>query len=89
MSHDKIFTQFPAVEEGTYWMLDINRIECIGQSTARTGAVIYTPERTYMSVVDAQALNEGNFPDAAAYCYQILANAAIAASEEPMRVPGE
>jgi len=92
VSHEKIFTQFPATGktmDSSYYILDINSIEAICQTDTREVAVIYTAKRMYQCEVDTAALDEGNFPDAAQYCYQILANAAIAASEEPMRVPGE
>ena len=80
MSHDKIFTQFPGVTNGEYHMLDINAIESISQSSEREVVVIFTATRYYSCTVETDALDQGNFPDAAQYCYQILANAAINAA---------
>lgn len=83
MSHEKIFTQFPATGKtmlSSYYMLDINAIECISQTETREVAVIVTAARTYQVEVDTAALDEGNFPDAAMYCYQIMGNAAINAA---------
>jgi len=83
VSHEKIFTQFPGSGGRPYYMLDINAIESICQTDQREIAVIITERMSYRCEIEPEALDEGNFPDAAQYCYQILANAAIAAAGDP------
>lgn len=85
---EQIFAQFPSARgEGAYHLIDITKIEAIGQSNIRQVCAIFGPtERYYAVEVETEALDEGNFPDATSYCYQIMENA-VAEVNPP--APGE
>ena len=83
--NQKAFAKFPG-DEGQYFLIDIYKIESIGQSTEPTGAIIFAESgKFYRVIVDESLLGQPGGPkDAAEYSLSVLADVALrAAGQHP------